>query len=251
MPVTPIQHAMILGCGRSGTSIFGELFDHLVPFTYYSEPAYAELLKLDFTRPIAVKVPKESPDYRPPEGLSFPVEHLLATLPGPWCFYWIIRHPLDTIASLRVGISKNWGHHPRPPDWRGWLGRPLLERCAHHWNHINSVGFQQVKHLVQVKRFEEMIEEPLLFARTVCQDAGLEVEGHEDELSSWAKRVQNSNNEHFIEAKTSRPYSRPDHSVRVGRWKENLDTTDIEIVVPLIRATAKQFGYAIPGGLPS
>jgi hypothetical protein len=249
MTVSNIHHVMVLGCGRSGTSIFGELFDHLSPFTYYSEPSYGELLELDFTHPIAVKVPRESPDYAPTVGLSFPLEHLLTASPGPWRFYWIVRHPLDTIASLKVGISKKWGHHPRPLDWKNWLDRPLIEQCAHHWNYINSVGFQQVKQLVRVMRFEEMLHDPALFAKTVCKETGLDPEQHELDLSSWAQRVQNTNNELFIEAKTSRPYSRSDHTVRIGRWKENLDTEDIERIIPLIAVTARHFGYDIPDGV--
>ena len=43
MQDTTVHHVLILGCGRSGTSIFGELLEHLAPYTYYSEPAFADL----------------------------------------------------------------------------------------------------------------------------------------------------------------------------------------------------------------
>ena len=33
----------ILGCGRSGTSIFGELFEAIPGYTYYSEPFLADV----------------------------------------------------------------------------------------------------------------------------------------------------------------------------------------------------------------
>jgi len=240
-----VHHVIILGCGRSGTSIFGELFDHLSPFTYYSEPYFAELLEFEFATPIAMKVPKASPKYTPTTGLSFPLDHLLATVPDPKRIYWQVRHPLDTICSLRVGISKNWGHHPKPPDWRDWLERPLVERCAHHWNHINSLGFAQIRHLAIVTSFEEMIQDPLQFANSVCRDVGLNPIKYEPELAQWAKRVQNTNNEHFVEAETSKNYSRPDHQVRIGRWKENLSATHIESVLPMIETTARQFGYCL------
>ena len=164
-----LHHVIILGCGRSGTSIFGELFEHLAPYTYYSEPSFAELLEVDFTRPVAVKVPKESPDFLPTPGLSFPLSTLLTEIPNPKSLYWQVRHPLDTVCSLRVGISNDWGHHPNPPDWRDWLECPLAERCAHHWNFINSFGYEQVRALVRVKKFEDMIHAPRQFANAISQ----------------------------------------------------------------------------------
>lgn len=243
MSTTNIPHVIILGCGRSGTSIFGELFDHLPPFTYYSEPYFADLLGFDFTSPIAVKVPKESPDYPPTPGLSFPLARLLETVPNPKCLYWQVRHPLDTICSLRVGISKNWGHHPQPPDWQVWLERPLIERCAHHWNYLNSSGFEPVKHLVIVKYFEAMLRDPFAFACSIGQEVGLDPVEYKADLEAWANRVQNTNNEQFVEAETSKSYSRPDHQVRIDRWKENLSPAEVERVLPIMEKTARQFGY--------
>lgn len=245
MSNTDIHHVIILGCGRSGTSIFGELFDHLSPFTYYSEPDLAELLAFDFASPVAVKVPKESPGYEPTPGLSFPLEQLLSTIADPIRIYWQVRHPLDTICSLRVGISQNWGHHPKPPDWQNWLDRPLIERCAHHWSYLNSVGFGQVQHLVKVTYFEEMIQNPLKFATSISQDVGLDPLEHQVALEEWAQRVQNTNNKQFVEAETSKAYSRPDHQVRIGRWKENLSIADVETVLPIIEKTADRFGYLL------
>ncbi len=131
-------HVLILGCGRSGTSIFGELFEHLPGYRYRSEPPFAALLAEGYGTPQAFKVPRESPRHPPTPGLSFPLQTLLDAVQGTLAVYWQVRHPLDAIASLRVGIAKSWGHHPRPPDWRQWLERPLVERCAHHWACITS-----------------------------------------------------------------------------------------------------------------
>lgn len=249
MPETTVKHVLILGCGRSGTSIFGELFDHLTPFSYYSEPPFAELASMNFGQPIAIKVPAESDGYPPTTGLSFPLSVLLELVSSPLQVYWQVRHPLDTICSLRVGIANNWGHHPKPPDWQEWLARPLLERCAHHWAYLNTVGYEQVRHVAKVKTFEEMIADPLLFARSIAEEVGLDSATYEYELSAWATRVQNTNNEKFIEAETSKNYSRKDHVVKVGRWRENLTSEDVASVLPIIRDAAKLFGYDLPEGL--
>lgn len=239
------KHVLILGCGRSGTSIFGEFFEHLPSYTYYSEPPFERLKTMDYSTPIAIKVPKESPGFLSSPGLSFPLDELLGTLSEPRRLYWQIRNPLDTICSLRVGISKNWGHHPQPPDWQDWLSRPLVERCAHHWHYINSIGYAQVAHLVKLTQFEDMISRPLEFAYSVCEDVGVDMKIYESNIREWAQRVQNTNNPHFVEAQTSRPYSRPDHQVRVGRWKENLSDAEIESILPIIQETAAKFGYEI------
>lgn len=238
-------HVVILGCGRSGTSIFGELFDHLAGYTYHSEPLFATMLAFDFSTPIAVKVPKESAGYAPTPGLSFPLGQMVSDIPDPKRFYWQVRHPLDTICSLRVGIAKNWGHHPKPPDWQDWLKRPLLERCAHHWAYLNSVGYAHVRHLATVTRFEEMIREPQRFAASICKDVGIDPAEQEAEIAGWAQRVQNTNNADFVEAKTSRSYSRPDHTVRISRWKENLSKAEVKSVLPIIEEVAHRFGYLL------
>jgi hypothetical protein len=241
------SHVVILGCGRSGTSIFGELFEHLEPYTYWSEPKYGRLWQLDLTHPIAVKVPAEDPEFASTPGLSFPLEHLLENLPDPKLFFWQVRHPLDAICSLRVGIANNWGHHPRPPDWRDWLEKPLLERCAHHWRYLNTVGYSAVRELARPTRFEDFVADPRAFAEEICGYVGLAPEDYGQALDEWANRVQNTNNEKFVEARTSRNYSRPDHRARVGRWRENLTAEEVARLTPLVAEAARVFGYELEG----
>jgi hypothetical protein len=236
---------MILGCGRSGTSIFGELFEGLAGYGYRSEPPFADVLATDFRRPWAFKVPHESASYPARPGLSFPLDEMLAAAPA-MKFFWIVRHPLDAISSLRIGIARNWGHHPRPPDWRDWLDRPLVERCAHHWAFLNRAGFAQVEALAEVVHFEAMITDPLAFARSICAEIGVDSDRHGATLARWAARVQDSNTAAFIEARTSRGYSRDDHQARIGRWRENLSDGDIERTWPIVAAAAARFGYAGP-----
>ncbi len=233
---------MILGCGRSGTSIFGELFESLAEYNYRSEPPFVDVMNADYSVPLAFKVPRESDAFGADPGLSFPLVELQKHAPE-MKFFWIVRHPLDAICSLRIGISKEWGHHPRPPDWRDWFNRPLIERCAHHWAFLNSVGFAHVSKIADVVKFEDLILAPDAFAQNVCRTLGL---GNPDQAATvhrWARRVQNTNNAEFIEAKTSRAYSCPDHSVRIGRWRDNLSTKDIDMVMPIVAEAGELFGY--------
>lgn len=240
------NHVLILGCGRSGTSIFGELFEHLPQYTYLSEPPLTEVVSHNFDKLVAIKVPKNNEEFPATIGLSFPLDLMKATMPAQTAWFWQVRHPLDAIASLKVGICNNWGHHPRPTDWRSWLDRSLIEQCAHHWAWINTHGFAAVRDIVTVGRFEHMICDPHSFAKSICANAGIDWDENATCITDWCDRVQDTNNEQFVEAKTSRRYSRPDHSRRVGRWRENLSEEEVERVVPIVRPAADHFGYELP-----
>lgn len=242
---TALNPVMILGCGRSGTSIFGELFDGLAGYSYKSEPSFSAVMDADYSTPLAFKVPHEHEAYPAEPGLSFPLKTLLNAQPD-FQIFWITRHPLDAICSLKVGIAKNWGHHPRPPDWQTWLSRSLIEQCAHHWEFLNSAGFSQVQSVAYLVKFEDIIARPLHFAREICAYVGVDAELYSDQVERWSARVQNTNNANFVEAETSKAYSRQDHSVRVSRWRENLSEEDANLAWKIVGTTARKFHYEGP-----
>lgn len=239
------SHVIILGCGRSGTSIFGELLESIPFYTYYSEPDFETIVNLSFNKPIAIKVPRESVNYPATEGLSFPLNTLISKMPSHPIIFWQVRHPLDTIASLQPGIFNDWGHHPKPNDWEDWQERTLVEQCAHHWEYINTVGYNAVKELAEICHFESMLQNPMEFSINICRKIGV---SHMDCLSAietWADRVQDTNNEKFVEAITSRNLSRNNHKHRVGRWRENLSKEEVEKVFPIVNKAAQNFGYEL------
>ncbi len=241
-----MRNTLILGCGRSGTSIFGELFESLPGFTYFSEPLISEIASVVVDHPIAVKVPRETPGVVAPIGSSIDVNDLFAVCEGPFVVFWQVRHPLDAVCSLRIGIEQNWGHHPRPPDWLAWQARPLIERCAHHWAVINESGYAQVRQHALVNRFEDMITDPLACAIRAVQAVGVNPDEVTEALATWARRVQDTNNENFVEAQTSRRHSRADHRHKVNRWRENLSPDEVETILPLVADAAATFGYELP-----
>lgn len=243
--MTSAPPVMVLGCGRSGTSIFGELFDGLDRYIYQSEPALEAVLAADYSTPQAFKVPRESELHPARPGLSFPLDRFLEVAPRARLF-WIVRNPLDAVCSLRVGIAKQWGHHPRPPDWKDWLAEPLIARCAHHWAFLNRAGYAQVEHCATLVRFEDMIADPARFSARICAALAIDPAANAPHLARWAKRVQNSNNKDFIEAQTSRSYSRPDHRVRVDRWRENLTDEEAAAIWDIVGETAQALGYRAP-----
>ncbi|MGB3410071.1 MAG: hypothetical protein WBA45_02640 [Microthrixaceae bacterium] len=238
-------HVLILGCGRSGTSIFGELFESIPGFTYASEPLIDELPLLAPEQRLAVKVPRQREGDSSPAGMSVAPEELFSALPEPLVVFWEVRHPFDAVCSLRIGIGQGWAHHPRPPDWREWLDRPLLEQCAHHWSVINSAGFEAIGERAVVNRFEDMIRDPFACAERSMQIVGIDPADVSDELHTWAERVQDTNNDKFVEAIASRRHSRPDHDRRIDRWHDDLTADDVSALAPLVSAAASRFGYEI------
>ena len=83
------------------------------------------------------------------------------------------------------------------------------------------------------------------FSREICVQLEIDPELHNLELKSWNRRVQNINNEDFIEALTSRPYANQDHSNKINRWKENLTKEHLEEIVHMVCQTAAQFEYVL------
>lgn len=236
-------NVLILGCGRSGTSIFGELFESLPGFVYVSEPLLSQLPAVGADTQLAVKVPRTEPDDHPPPGLPVAPADMFDAMPQPLVVFWQVRHPLDAVSSLRVGIGQGWAHHPRPPDWRDWLERPLVERCAHHWAVINGNGYDEVCNRAVVNRFETMIHDPLAFAHAAIRAIGVDPASVGPELATWAGRVQDTANDRFVEARTSRRHSRPDHVHRVGRWRENLTPEEVATITPIVAPAATRLGY--------
>ena len=95
--------------------------------------------------------------------------------------------------------------------------------------------------------FEDMIHDPGSFANAVCGHIGLSVYECEDKLRTWATRVQDTNNKQFVEAQTSRHHSRPDHSVRVGRWRENLSDEQARSAARIVSSANRRFHYDLHG----
>jgi len=242
-------HVVILGCGRSGTSIFGELFEGLVSYRdrYLFEPTFETLREMDFSvGPVAIKVPRVGTTQLMTPGLPFLLSELLAVVPRPRVLFWQIRHPLDAICSLRPGIAANWSHNPKPPDWQDWLSKPLIMQCARHWQYINEPGYSAVKEIATVTRYENLVSEPWLFARQVCDLAGIDSFNEMPGIESWVARIGNAKAPGSYEAKHQVHWSRADHVKRVTRWKENLTAQDVGMVLPIIANAAKLHGYELP-----
>ncbi|ARQ00962.1 hypothetical protein CAK95_19090 [Pseudorhodoplanes sinuspersici] len=214
---------------------------------YRFEPAFDDLRTIDFKAgPVAIKVPKRSSGERMTPGLPFLLEDLLAIVPEPRVIFWQVRHPLDAICSLRPGITADWSHNPKPPDWMEWQKRPVIMQCARHWQHINETGYRAVRDIAAVMHYEDLVCDPHYFARQVCDKAGIDMIDHAEGIEAWAARVGNAKSPDSYEAKRQTHWSRQDHTTRVERWRENMSPEDVEMVRPVVETAARLHGYDLP-----
>jgi hypothetical protein len=240
------MNIVILGSARSGTSIFGELFELLPGFRYYFEPGLERLSALDYDLgPIAVKMPRAADVTRTTPGLAFLLEEMVNIVRDPFRILWQVRHPLDAICSLRVGIQANWAHGPRPQEWETLRTLPLIEQCAHYWAYVNGVGFQAVRDRASVYRYEDMIVDPRGAAVRACKEAEVDGPAVEAAVERWCSLVSNDKSPDAYEAKHQVRWSRLDHSARTGRWRENLSPDDIRLALPIVSKAAHVFGYEL------
>jgi len=123
----------------------------------------------------------------------------------------------------------------------------LIERCAHHWAFINEHGYDRVSERAFLVRFEDLISDPKSFANTICEQVGISISENMPVLNRWAMRVQNTNNRQFVEAKTSRNYSRLDHTKRVGRWQENLTPKEVHNAIEIVSSANERYDYDLSG----
>jgi hypothetical protein len=243
---TVISHIIILGCGRCGTSIFGELFETVGVHRYYFEPSLEDVRRMNFDLgAVAMKVPKAPIGTPMTPGLPFQLEELLALVPLPRAIFWQVRNPLDAVCSLRPGIEANWSHNPKPPDWEDWLHRPLIERCARHWSYINLNGYRAVRQFSALSRYETLVRNPCTAAIAACALAGCGGTEYEEAILRWAATVSNRKAAPAYEAKRQVVWSRQDHSVRMERWRENLTSDEVAAVREIVAEAAAEVGYAV------
>lgn len=238
---------IIVGCGRSGTSILGELFEHIPGYDYMFEPQFSELknAKPAKGKALAVKVPKGDEDKRTP-GLAFNIDEILSLIPNNK-FIFIVRHPLDAICSLKPGISENWSHNPKPPKHEELQANlPIEEQCAHHWNYINSVGYTELAKRVEnvlIVRYEDLVAKPHKTAEKILEHIGVHPHEISKELEDYTSKVQNKTKKSY-HAKHQSHWYRDDHKKRVAHWKKDLSKDEAKRAWNIVGDTAMEFGYS-------
>lgn len=214
----------VLGCGRSGTSIVGELFK-MSRLKYFFEPPMDTVRELG-GRKIAVKNPTDP--LRRTRGLQCDIEELDEILSPR--YIWVIRNPLDTVASLEPIVRENrlgfWSEHDTYRSKLEWY-----ELAAVHWNMVNAIGYSSVPSPLVV-RYEDLILQTKPTVNKILQWCGLK-DGRW--TRRYIKKVTNVSGRNEVQEQL-RWHKR--HSRHVGRWQESLSEEQavrvLQLTVPSI-----------------
>jgi hypothetical protein len=225
-----MQHVVIWGCARSGTSIVYEAWRSHPGYQAFFEPGEWLLGDMDWTHPIAIKNPWSN---SPTAGLS---ANLHTVLEFPAKHIWVVRHPHDTAASLRPGMNSQ-PHPPALPD--KWRGKPLIDRCAALWRYVNETGLDnlQVKVEVLTVRYEDLLKDPLT---TTARMMEYTETPWAPELDQYLNSISLTPGEN--EAEFQSRWSRP-HNRHINRE----DLTEVERVTidNIVGDVPKNFGYGV------
>lgn len=245
-------HVLILGAPRSGTSILGELFEMLPQFNYYFEPdveyvktAPLDLFRWAFKNPIdlarghrGVAVKKRT------AGLGCDVREVL-DVTSNLKVVWIVRSPLDAIASSVLGLTDGWMHGPEPENWEELLDAEPHIRAASMWRWINDQGWHNANRFfdVELVRYEDLV----VFTRDTVERILTHVGGvplDEPAIYHYVSLVNNDTGGY--EAKHQNRWATRDHVRRIGRWRETMTEKQVSDVLTMTSDIASIFGYEDP-----
>lgn len=250
--------AFIVGCARSGTSILGELVGiHPRVMYAYEEPIWRKLAETDNH---AVSVDDISPHRR--KKLREHMKHykrknkivveknprhvvrvpfVKSIFPEAKIIH-IVRDGRDVSCSLKSGLcGKTWAH-VRPPRWReieqNYQG---VVRCAHAYHDIMNIAIKDLKDIdhLQVK-YEDLVVDPLKIARQIFNYIGLPLD---EKVINFTKKIQNDMKDSYVARNQLRWY-KEDHSVRMGRWKENMTEEEQNYVNELLSPILDYYEYS-------
>jgi len=158
-------------------------------------------------------------------------------------FIHIIRDGRDVTCSLLPGIGgKDW-NHARPNNWRELSKLPPLKRCALTWQEIVMTADKDLNELPEssrlLVRYENLILNTNNEVLRLFNFLNLSIT---PEIISFIDNIQNETIKSY-HARHQEYWYQPNHSVRVGRWKQNLTMEQQNDINHLIGDTLLYFGY--------
>jgi hypothetical protein len=132
-------------------------------------------------------------------------------------------------------------NHLKPPSWKEYyVNYSGAIRCAHVWKEVveTTLGdLPQVPYL-QV-RYEDLLATPEITAKKIFDFLGVEIHSNTVE---FCRKITSTTSSSY-HAKIQEQWYRNDHKVRVGRWRENLNEEEKEVINYLLNPLLAQFGY--------
>lgn len=252
--------ALVFGCARSGTSILGELIaahpDVKYIFEAHSiwevagvgENGSNRLTAQQATAPVEEQLRRWFETHantarlvvekNPRNALRVPF--LRQIFPEAKLIH-IVRDGRDVACSMVPGCGGGEWQHLKPPSWQEWMRRvdgPV--RCAMAWREIMEIALADLASVPHLQvRYEDLVRQPRETAVKVMTFLQLGM------MPSWAAfcdRIQNQTVGTY-QAQHQLQWSRYDHHVRVGRWRENLSAQEQELVHEQLGALLAKLDY--------
>lgn len=227
---------LLFGCPRSGTSILGELFEHVPGYQFYFEPSMYSVKRLDHgTWQWALKNPLGPEPWTP--GLQCDLDDLIASVSSPTSLF-IHRHPLDVICSMQSAMSRGVDHGPVPPHAAAEPD-PLL-RAAHIWDWINFQGLTNIAARLETHmiRYERLITDPYNEIVKVLDRVGSPVPATVNNYTSLI-----TDDTGGYEAKHQDRWVTDNHTHRINRWHQEITPSAAAACWDVVANTAQQLGY--------
>lgn len=240
-------HVVIFGCPRGGTSIMGEMFEHVAGFDYYFEPGMDWLSHAAGRWAVKNPVDLGGGDWRTASarrtpGLPCNLVELREAFPAR--YIWIVRHPLDNALSLVPGLTQSWNHPPEPPNWRALMTEPVITRGLWLWRWFHGVGYRNLRVAgisPLLVRYEDLVHDP----RAVVDRTLAFVQASELPSMQWYVNSVADDTSGY-QAKCQERWVTHDHSRRVERWRTQMLPEDVARVWPVVADLAEAFGYRAP-----
>lgn len=235
----PRPNIVLFGCPRSGTSLFLETFATLGWSTYF-EPGMDFVTDalmaegLSRKQSWVIKNPIDLGGYRTP-GLSCNLETLRAAV-GDALIMFVVRHPLDTVCSLRPGLEK-WQHQPLPPNWLTLHGD---ERGVAIWKWVNDTGKTALGD-IPILRYEDLLAHTATQVKAIGLHVGLEFPPTVVNVVARAVSLVPGVREAAHQGRWKTP-----HLTHIDRWREGMTVNQAQYACDELRVTARRFGYYLP-----
>jgi len=160
-------------------------------------------------------------------------------------FIHIIRDGRDVACSLVKGNEGKVWMHTKPSGWKDMQKKTKgSERGAWIWNEIINTIRDDSKKIPSNNfyeiRYEDFVTNPGKTMRSLFSDLGLLFEKPQEEL---CQKVSNEQKKEYLTNTSSDDWASFDHSVRVGRYKENLTPEMLSRVESILGKTNSELGY--------
>ncbi len=256
-----MNFAFIIGCAKSGTSILGELIASHPDVNYLFEAHQIwEMIGLGENQSHRLTEEHATPDVMKSVRDQFMIQQGSAALTVeknprnvlriPYItrifpeakIVHIVRGGCDVTCSLLPGIGGTEWQHLKPPTWKRLMDKEPVVRCAMAWRDAMQIALDDLETIPNLMiKYEDLVFSTEETAATVLDYLGLK---NHASVKEFCTKIQNSTRDSY-HAQSQLTWYRNNHTVRVGRWRQNLNPEQQGIVRKILQETLTRLDYPI------